>query len=106
MRCNSYGVASRSPTTPRSITSPWLSVWKLFLRVCKALGAIHQQAVIHRDLKPTNILVDHTGRPYVIDFGLAQICDPALRPRGWLSGTPAYMSPEQIAGDSPIDAIM
>ena len=70
----------------------------LFLRVCEAVRAAHQQLVIHRDLKPTNILVDHAGRPFVIDFGLAQICD-SFRYRGGecIAGTPPYMSPEQVS---------
>lgn len=72
---------------------------ELFLRVCEAVEAAHQQSVIHRDLKPTNILVDRAGRPFVIDFGLAQVCDPSRRHRGraFVSGTPAYMSPEQVS---------
>lgn len=72
---------------------------ELFLQVCEAMEAAHQKLVIHRDLKPNNILVDRAGRPFVIDFGLAQVCDPSKRYRGResVSGTPAYMSPEQVS---------
>ena len=76
----------------------WQERLPLFLRVCRAMQYAHEHRVVHRDLKPANILVDHEGHPYVIDFGLAQVCD-ALLPGAHLaaSGTPAYMSPEQIA---------
>jgi len=71
---------------------------RLFLRVCEAVGAAHQQLVIHRDLKPTNILVDQDGRPFVLDFGLAQICDSSRHHGGeGIAGTPPYMSPEQVS---------
>lgn len=70
----------------------------LFLRVCRAVQYAHEHRVVHRDLKPANLLVDNDGRPFVIDFGLAQICDAVL-PGAHLaaSGTPAYMSPEQLS---------
>jgi serine/threonine protein kinase/tetratricopeptide (TPR) repeat protein len=76
----------------------WQERLPLFLRVCRAMQYAHEHRVVHRDLKPANILVDHEGRPFVIDFGLAQVCD-ALLPGAHLaaSGTPAYMSPEQIS---------
>lgn len=70
----------------------------------------HGQGVVHRDLKPDNLIVDGKGRPRVIDFGVAKITEGDLVPAksttliGQLVGTPAYMSPEQAAGDgSAID---
>lgn len=70
----------------------------LFVRVCHAVRYAHEHRIIHRDLKPTNILIDSDGKPVIIDFGLAHVCD-ALLPGAHLaaSGTPAYMSPEQIS---------
>ncbi|ETX05926.1 MAG: hypothetical protein ETSY2_20165 [Candidatus Entotheonella gemina] len=71
----------------------------LFSRVCMAVHRVHGHRILHRDLKPANILVDRDGKPFVIDFGLAQAYD-ALLPSGHQcagSGTPAYMSPEQVS---------
>jgi len=71
--------------------------------VCEAVQHAHQNGVIHRDLKPSNILVSEDGRPHVVDFGLAITLsrDNAFRTvsaDGEVTGTPAYMSPEQAAG--------
>jgi serine/threonine protein kinase len=73
---------------------------ELFQRVCDAVGFGHLAGVIHRDLKPKNILVDDTGQPKVIDFGIAQLQDQAesIDESGAgmrQPGSPAYMSPEQ-----------
>jgi tetratricopeptide (TPR) repeat protein len=79
---------------------------RLFADVCDAVHHGHQRGVIHRDLKPGNILVDLEGRPKVIDFGLARALDPAVlgvslahTRAGEIFGTLPYMSPEQIAGN-------
>jgi tetratricopeptide (TPR) repeat protein len=77
---------------------PWPERLALVERVCQAVRYAHEHRVVHRDLKPTNILVDYDGRPVVIDFGLAAACEAVL-PGVHLaaSGTPAYMSPEQVS---------
>jgi len=77
----------------------------LFVRICAAVNHAHMRGVIHRDLKPGNIMVDGEGQPRVLDFGLAKQLDrPAesmdsLSASGQIVGTPAYMSPEQIRGN-------
>lgn len=83
---------------------------ELMARVCDAVQHAHQRAVIHRDLKPDNVLVERTAggfRPRVIDFGIAKLLDPDPDNEHTraqvLLGTPRYMSPEQRAGGNAID---
>ena len=78
---------------------------ELLARVCDAVQHAHDKGVIHRDLKPGNILVDETGQPKVLDFGVAHVTVADLltsasrTQAGQLLGTLSYMSPEQIAAD-------
>ncbi|MEX2561182.1 MAG: serine/threonine-protein kinase, partial [Pirellulales bacterium] len=73
---------------------------ELMVDVCDAIQYAHEQGVIHRDLKPQNILLDKQGRPRVTDFGLAKRVakDSGLTSDGAVLGTPNYMPPEQAAG--------
>jgi len=79
---------------------------ELVARVCDAVQHAHTKGVIHRDLKPANILVSATGHPKVLDFGVARVADAddqgasLATEAGQIVGTIAYMSPEQVAGDS------
>lgn len=77
---------------------------QLFLGVCDAVGAIHREGILHRDLKPANIRVDRTGRPFVLDFGLARSLEESDRSEvtdaGQFVGTLLWGSPEQVRGDS------
>lgn len=76
---------------------------RLFLHVCAAVHYAHQQLVVHRDLKPNNILVNSAGNPKLLDFGIAKVLDPeeglegGTRTAPWI--TPAYASPEQVRGE-------
>lgn len=76
----------------------------LLARVCDAVHHAHQRGVVHRDLKPGNILVNASGRPKVLDFGVARATDSDLQittlqtDAGQLIGTLPYMSPEQVGG--------
>ncbi len=78
----------------------------LFSQMCDAISYAHQRGVIHRDLKPTNILIDTEGRPKVLDFGLAKITQSDLAVTslvteiGSIQGTVPYMSPEQARGNA------
>ncbi len=78
---------------------------RLLSRLCDAVQAAHDGRVVHRDLKPGNVLVDAQGRPFLLDFGLAVFAGAgAMEQAGLitgLSGTPRYMSPEQVRGLSP-----
>ncbi|MBE0567837.1 MAG: serine/threonine protein kinase, partial [Krumholzibacteria bacterium] len=77
----------------------------LMIRVCRAVQHAHDRGVLHRDLKPSNVLVrevDGEPVPSIIDFGIAkalETTDLELTVAGQVVGTPAYMSPEQRAGD-------
>src|SRR5215470_3856529 len=73
---------------------------KIVLQICRALEAAHGEGVIHRDLKPQNIMLDGNGRAYVMDFGIARSAYlPGMTQTGALVGTPEYMSPEQAKGE-------
>ena len=72
---------------------------RIVRQVCSALEAAHSENVIHRDLKPQNIMIDDAGRARVMDFGLARSVEMSgLTQTGAMLGTPLYMSPEQAKG--------
>jgi tetratricopeptide (TPR) repeat protein len=75
---------------------------QMVIKIARALQHAHEAGVVHRDLKPGNIMVDLAGEPHVIDFGLARRAahDVTLTVEGQVLGTPAYMPPEQARGES------
>ncbi len=106
---------SRRPLAPREAA-------RLLIPVCRAIAYAHRNGILHRDMKPSNILLDQAGHPYVTDFGLARIVrenELSLSPlsvgssegnrsieafrsmtrTGAIIGTPGYMAPEQAIGD-------
>lgn len=80
-------------------------VIRIAIQICEALDYAHSQGVIHRDVKPDNIVVMEDGRAKIADFGIARIedADVGLTKAGVLLGSPAYCSPEQLRDFSNVD---
>jgi serine/threonine protein kinase len=71
---------------------------RLLREVARGLAVAHERGLIHRDLKPDNVIVGPDMRPRILDFGLALLLDEAARQGGGFEGTPLYASPEQVRG--------
>lgn len=84
------------------VSGPWSSAQaiELVAQIADGLHHAHLQGIVHRDVKPSNILLDQTGRPQVADFGLAITEEDQLSEPAAAVGTLAYMSPEQFRGES------
>ncbi len=81
---------------------PYEEIVRIMEQVALALEAAHAEGVVHRDLKPQNIMVDTSGKAAVMDFGIARSIEPGamtMTQTGMLVGTPDYMSPEQVMGE-------
>lgn len=81
---------------------PWPDAVRLGVRLAEALGHAHAGGVIHRDVKPANVMVIGPGEPKLMDFGVAKLSTGNLTASGETFGTPLFMSPEQALGQ-PID---
>ena len=79
-------------------TPHWREVTGIIAAVAEALAHAHEHSVIHRDVKPGNIILTSNRGPVLVDFGLAIADDARASELGAFSGTPAFMSPEQIEG--------
>jgi serine/threonine protein kinase len=88
---------ARGPVDPRT-AARWAA------KVARAVAIMHRAGLVHRDLKPANVMVDEEDEPVVMDFGLSRSAAPNdghVTASGAIVGTPAYMSPECVAGQPP-----
>ncbi|WP_129842216.1 serine/threonine-protein kinase [Streptomyces sp. RFCAC02] len=85
---------------------PWPWAVAVLVQLCSTLAAVHALGVVHRDLKPGNVMIRPDGRVTVLDLGIAAVTDGTEETRltrtGTLLGTPLYMAPEQAVGGPPV----
>lgn len=93
---------ARIPSAPTRGREAALAVAVCIARVARALSAAHAQGVIHRDVKPSNVILSSGGEPVLVDFGLAiheEATGASLTRTGDTAGTPAYIAPELVSGE-------
>jgi serine/threonine-protein kinase len=92
-----YTLAELLEETPRMAVRPAMGIAR---QICRGLQAAHEEGIIHRDIKPQNVLVDQKGQVKIMDFGIARRAEAAeaMTSAGIIVGTPHYMSPEQVQG--------
>jgi eukaryotic-like serine/threonine-protein kinase len=92
-------VEHAGPLSPRTVA-------RIGLDVLSGLEAAHAAGIVHRDVKPANVLVERDGHARLTDFGTAATtADPGLTTRGALTGSPSYMAPELLHGEQPRPAV-
>ena len=92
---------SKNPSSAATQRREVLAICRFVEKAARALHCAHEAGLVHRDIKPGNIMIDLERQPVILDFGLARDevgSGPTLTQSGDLVGTPAYMSPEQVSG--------
>jgi serine/threonine protein kinase len=98
------GKSLKAVMDERGTALPQAQVIEIMRNLSDALGYAHAQGMVHRDVKPANILFNERGQAVLTDFGIARLVEnSSLTQEGMTTGTPAYMSPEQVLG-LPVDA--
>ena len=92
-----HGQTLRRRMSAGPLTSP--EAFSLLIQIAGALDAVHQAEAIHRDVKPTNVILLPDGKAKLLDFGIAPSAEEAGTQRAILVGSPSYMAPEQITGE-------
>lgn len=72
----------------------------IFVSMLSGIDQVHQQGIVHHDLKPSNVIIDKDGQPKIMDFGISRMHSSSAAKRGERAGTPRYMAPEYIADGS------
>jgi serine/threonine-protein kinase len=90
-------------TLSKSMGRPWSvqATVRILQPLAEALDYAHAHGIVHRDVKPSNVLIGEGGRVVLADFGIARMTEASLAvsAAGGMVGTPAYMSPEQVQGE-------
>jgi hypothetical protein len=82
---------------------PFAEAAEVAAQVCEGLAHIHARALVHRDIKSQNILMEHGGRAVILDFGILRVLGAGSTRTALLAGTPEYMSPEQALDPTSVD---
>ena len=90
---------SLEKTIARAPTMPLAQKLSILMQLCRGLDYAHKRGIVHRDIKPGNIIALHDGTVKVVDFGIVRLTSTSMTSTGMVIGTVGYMSPEQIHGE-------